>query len=143
MKVYTMKVYPEGRGRQAYRTMAVSEDVSLDGFCRLIISSFEFDGAHMYAFCFGPDIYGPGVIRYEYMPEKGELSTKERISRLGLRKGMKFFLHYDFGDDWKFVISVQKIEDTDGKKIAKILSAKGRVEQYPDWDEDEDWDDEE
>jgi hypothetical protein len=56
---------------------------------------------------------------------------------------MKFFLHYDFGVDWKFVISVQKIEDTDGKKIAKILSAKGRVEQYPDWDEDEDWDDEE
>ena len=55
-------------------------------------------------------------------------------------KGQKFILHYDFGDDWVFVINVQKIGDSERKKAPKLIKSKGQVEQYPDWDEDwEEW----
>jgi hypothetical protein len=51
-------------------------------------------------------------------------------------KGQKFSLHYDFGDDWMFAISVQKVAETSEKKILRVVRGKGSAEQYPDWDEE-------
>ena len=47
----------------------------------------------------------------------------------------KFLFHYDFGDDWMFIITVQKIEETSEKIETKIIKEKGFVSQYLDWDE--------
>jgi hypothetical protein len=64
-------------------------------------------------------------------------STNIKMDRLELEKGQKFLLHYDYGDDWMFTISVQKIEETDEPVKSTLIRAKGEVEQYPSWD---DWD---
>ena len=60
---------------------------------------------------------------------------------LRLVKGQNFSLHYDFGDDWMFTIRVSKISEVQGSFEPRIVKAKGSVQQYPDWDEDE-WDEE-
>lgn len=49
----------------------------------------------------------------------------------------KFSLHYDFGDDWMFTVTVQNISETSEKIDPKVIKGKGSIEQYPDWDEDD------
>lgn len=50
-------------------------------------------------------------------------------------KWHSFLLHYDYGDDWRFTIHVQKIEEVDRYRKSKVLASKGRLEQYPGaWD---------
>lgn len=59
------------------------------------------------------------------------------VDEVGLCKGQKFALHYDFGDDWMFTITVSKISEVQGDFKPRIVKSKGRIQQYPDWDEDE------
>lgn len=58
-----------------------------------------------------------------------------------VKKGQKFALHYDFGDDWMFTITVSKISEVQENFKPRIIKSKGNIQQYPDWDE-EDFDDE-
>ena len=138
MNKYTLKVYPEGMGREVYRVIEISGKDSLDRLCEFILETFNFYHEHMYEFCMDGRPYSGNA--YQSMPEPGEPSTKTAIDKIGLCKGQKFILHYDFGDDWIFIITVQKIEEVEKKSAPNLIKSKGSVEQYPDWDEE--WDEE-
>lgn len=75
---------------------------------------------------------------YQSDPECDELSTGITLDELGLCKGQKFSLHYDFGDDWMFAIRISKISEVPEKMEPCIIKSKGTIQQYPDWDEE--WD---
>ena len=47
----------------------------------------------------------------------------------------------DFGDEWKFDVTVKDIEEGRSNRKAQVLEGKGELVQYPDWD-DEEWDEE-
>ncbi|MBQ9633252.1 MAG: hypothetical protein IJV04_10145, partial [Lachnospiraceae bacterium] len=115
-----------------------------EDLCGHLLGSLAFDFDHMYEFVIG----GRG---YEgeppYGPSRGRCRTK--LYSLGLKKGDMFTLLYDYGDCWKFLITVMDVEDKPGQP-SQLISSKGDVDQYPyeeddDWDpdEDEDWDPEE
>ena len=61
-----------------------------------------------------------------------------RLDKIGLEMKQKFSLHYDFGDDWMFTITVQKITETLEKVAPTVVKGKGSIEQYPEWDDEED-----
>lgn len=130
---YTLKVYPAGRGNAVYRVIEISGKETLQKLCSTIISAFDFIDEHLYEFCMDNRMYSD--YSYQSDPENGEPSVRVNLDKLGLVKGQKFSLHYDFGDDWMFTINVQKI--TEVPKAAKpcVVKEKGHVEQYPDWDE--------
>lgn len=134
MMQYTFKAYPKGRGRECYRVIQISGGETLDALCRVIIGAFEFDGGHMYEFCMNNRMYDTGNYQSDG-DGKFQRSTKEKIDRLRLVNGQKFSLHYDFGDDWMFVINVQRIEEAEEKTAPCVIQGKGSVAQYPDWDE--------
>jgi len=73
---------------------------------------------------------------YQSDPEAGDASTRIKIDKLGLAEKQKFALHYDFGDDWMFIINVQKIVPETENKAPVVLKTKGKIEQYPVWDEE-------
>ena len=75
---------------------------------------------------------------YQSDPEDGEPSTRVKLDKIGLGIKQKFSLHYDFGDDWMFTITVQNISETSEKIIPNVIKGKGSIEQYPEWDEEED-----
>ena len=135
-KKYTLKVFPAGNGREVYRVIEISGEHSLDDLCGVILSSFDFIDEHLYEFCMDNRMYSD--CSYQSDPESGEPSTRVKLDKMGLVAKQKFSLHYDFGDDWMFVITVQKIEETQEKVAPKVIKEKGAIEQYPDWDEDED-----
>lgn len=140
MARYTFKVYPAGLGRSTYRTMEISGKDTLDRLCEFILDSFDFTHEHLYEFCMTNKMYSEE--NYQFDPQDGGPSSDIAIDKLDLMKGQNFLLHYDYGDDWLFMIHVQKIEDEKRKTPPKLLKSAGFVEQYPEWDEDEEWDEE-
>ena len=136
MAKYTFKVYPAGQGRTTYCTMEISGKETLDRLCEFILESFDFIHEHLYEFCMDNRMYSEDS--YQYEPEDGGPSKDIAIDEIGLVKGQNFSLHYDYGDDWMFTIHVQKIDDETKKISPKLIKAVGHVEQYPDWDEEED-----
>ena len=143
MKKYQMKVYPKGLGRNVYRVLEICGKDTLMELCDAIMDAFDFIDEHLYEFCIENGPYQPGNYHRQPDPDFPEdKSANIALNRLRLQKGQKFLLHYDFGDDWIFVITVQKIMETNQYTSATILKSKGSVEQYPDYDEEE-WDDDE
>lgn len=134
---YTMKVFPAGLGREVYRVIEICGEHTLDDLCSTILTAFEFIDEHLYEFCMDNRIYSD--YSYQSDPEDDEPSTRVEIDKIGLEIKQKFSLHYDFGDDWMFTITVQKIEKVSGKVVPDVIKGKGAIEQYPDpdWDEDD------
>lgn len=136
---YTLKIHPEGWGRIAYRIIEICGTDTLNQLCSVILDAFDFTDEHLYEFCMDNRMYSDD--NYQSDPESGERSANIKLDRLRLSKGQKFSLHYDFGDDWMFRISVTKIETIAEYQKPVVVKAKGEVEQYPgcEWD----WEDEE
>ena len=135
---YTLKVYPKGYGREIYRVMEISGQDTLDTLCEAIMASFDFTMEHLYEFCMDNRMYSPNS--YQRCPMYDDQpSTNIKLDSLALEVKQKFSLHYDFGDDWMFTIGVQKIEPEAKYAKPAVLKRKGVVEQYPEYDEDEDW----
>ena len=131
-KQYELKVYPQGKGRDVYRTLAISGEKTLDQLCRFILESFSFSCDHLYEFCMDNCPYSANSYRAD--SEDGVPSTDISLDQLDLTEGQKFLFHYDFGDDWMFPISVMHITETERKTVPKILKKKGEIEQYPEWE---------
>ena len=100
--VYTMKVYPKGLGREAYRVIKISGSATLNGLCKAILDSFDFTDDHLYEFCMDNKMYSRDS--YQSATKMGGRSAEIKIDKLGLKEKQKFSLHYDLGDDWMFVI---------------------------------------
>ena len=131
MQQLTLKVYPVGRGREVYRIISISGQDTLDQLCSTILTAFDFSHDHLYEFCMDNRPYS----EHSYQCEEdgsGKPLTTTKLARLNLAKGQKFSLHYDFGDDWMFTISVHNIESVDHRAQPQCLKSKGTIEQYPD-----------
>ena len=128
-KKYTLKVFPAGAGREVYRIIEISGEHSLDDLCRAILSAYDFTDEHLYEFCMDNRMYG--AWSYQSDPEDGGPSTRIKLDKIGLEMKQKFSLHYDFGDDWMFTITVQKITETSEKIAPTVIKEKGSIEQYP------------
>lgn len=132
--LYTLKVYPQGRGTSVYRVLKISGSETLDMLCKVILDSFDFIDEHLYEFCMDNKMYSRNS--YQSDPEGRQPSTKMKIGQMRLREKQKFSLHYDFGDDWMFTINVQNIQEDTGRTEPYIVKSKGSIEQYPDWDDE-------
>ena len=127
-KQYSMKVYPAGRGRDVYRNIEICGDESLDRLCGIILEAFDFIDEHLYEFCMDNRMYSEDT--YQSDPVEDEPSTDITLDKIGLYKGQKFSLHYDFGDDWMFTITVFKISEVKEPIESRIIKTKGCIEQY-------------
>lgn len=139
---YTLKIYPKGLGREVYRVLEIDGKESLDTLCSLILATFDFDWDHLYEFCMSGKIYDRFGTRYVCTDDiDGDGPTSITLDEIGLYKGQNFLFHYDFGDDWQFMIHVNKIEKCDEPTKWKYIKRVGDVMQYPSYDdEEEEWD---
>jgi hypothetical protein len=67
------------------------------------------------------------------------------IDDLDLRSMQEFMYLFDYGDEWRFKVRVHVInEDADpDAEYPRLIESVGEAPpQYPEWDEEEDWEDE-
>ena len=114
------------------RVMEADGSSNLRDLIFKLLNSLDFDFDHLYEYKIGKNKYSGSPLKSD-----GKNPT---FDELKLRKGSKFRLVYDFGDDWTFdIVVVEKREGTVEHGI-EVISSKGTVEQYPDFD---DWEDDE
>jgi hypothetical protein len=75
----------------------------------------------------------------------GDVRTTQ-LDSLQLRKGQDFLYLFDYGDEWKFSVRVHAVNDNAdaSAQYPRLVESVGDApKQYPDWEEDEEWDEDE
>lgn len=162
-ELYTLNVFlvagpvaEKYAGSEISRTILIKGNQTLQTLHNAIFDAFERFDSHLYAFYVGKlknereEIINPFDRNkyeiYTVSPDRksGEKGVRTRIASLALSPGERFAYLFDFGDEWGHVIEVKAIEKTtDRKKYPKITERIGDAPpQYPDLDEEDDWDEE-
>jgi len=64
--------------------------------------------------------------------ESGPYATETEIDDLDLFVGQRFLYLYDFGDEWRFEITVREIRDEPYEGEPKVIAREGEPpEPYP------------
>ena len=113
----------------------MSDDDTLDDLATTILRSLKFDFDHLYEFIYRDRMGATVAINHPEMDE-GPWATQVTIGELPTEPGQTMVFHYDFGDDWRFDVKLERIEPPDAKiKAPAILEKHGKSpKQYPDWD---------
>jgi hypothetical protein len=118
-----------------WRTMALSAQDTLDDLMGLILRSVNFDSEHLYSFTYR-DHLGRMVRALHPYCDDGLPADEVQLGKLPLKVGESMKLVYDFGDDWRFDVTLERIDPPGTKgKLPRIIEKHGKSpEQYPSWD---------
>lgn len=124
-----------------WRRIAIPAEDNLQALAWKILSSVDFDDDHLHDFSFRNRRGLIERVNHPYMDE-GPWTNDYRIGDLPLTVGQSMTFLFDFGDSWKFDLSLEKIDEKETLKEAAVIESHGEPpEQYPSWDdEDDDWD---
>jgi hypothetical protein len=134
------------------RTIAVRSDQTLVDLHDALQHAFEWDDDHLYSFWLDGTFWSRAGDEYAHpwhAAEPGPLapfglgpepqSAEVRLDRLELTKGKRIAYLFDFGDEWRVRLTLQRIADGDGGAYPRLVKSVGAAPpQYPDYEEFED-----
>jgi hypothetical protein len=73
--------------------------------------------------------------------DEHRLTSEVRIGELPLQVGASMTYNFDFGEDWRFEVRLERVDPTDPKLQKPVLvESHGKApQQYPNWDEEQDY----
>jgi len=123
---------------KVYRKLAIPSTIDLDELASSILTAFNFNNDHLYEFVYKNDCGITERIAHSYADSGNEWGTSDYlVGQLPLYKGMELIFHFDFGDDWEFLLVVESFMEADSDSLKpKVIEQQGTPpEQYPDWDD--------
>jgi Plasmid pRiA4b ORF-3-like protein len=126
-------VFRVSLGKDIWRRIAMPADDMLDDLASWILRSVKFDDDHLYEFnC--RDRLGSQVSIVHPEMDEGPWTDEVLIGDVPLEPGQTMEFHFDFGDDWRFDVKLERIEPTGAQiKAPAIIERHGKSpEQYPD-----------
>jgi hypothetical protein len=135
--VYRVAFDPRHGQGGVWRRLAVPHDATLYDLANAILAAFDFDNDHLYEFSYRDQLGKTREYRHPEMDERpfaDEITLAE--SGLPERQAMKF--HFDFGDNWHFVVKLERIAPPDPTvENFTIIETKGEApRQYPNWEDE-------
>lgn len=123
---------------RAWRRIAIPAQLYLDDLSDSILGAFEFDDDHLYQFDY-PNRFGSTTSVCHPDMDDLPLTTEVRIGDVPLRPGTSMVYLFDFGDNWRFDVQLERIDPIDpAMRKATILESHGKAPQQYDWGEEED-----
>ena len=121
-----------------WRRIAIPARLTLDDLSYTILRAFDFDDDHLYQFSYRNRFGSLAHIYHPYM-EESPSTDETAIGEIPLRPGVSMEYLFDFGDQWRFDVKLEGIDQVNAKiKKPKILEQQGKAPpQYPNLDEDE------
>ena len=102
-----------------------------------INKTIDFDDDHMYEFYISRTVSSRNKIRFD--DENEEIYDRALESLYPLKKGMKLFYLFDYGDSWLFKITKSRKKPcipVEGIEYPKLLKSIGTIpKQYPNYDD--------
>ena len=150
-RVTLKTIVDDKRGEQSYREITILSSHSLSTLAQVIVRSFGFDFDHCYGYY--DHLNDPNRAKeiYELFTDLGEDPTPGafgvtyiKVSKAFDRVGKKMLFLFDYGDNWQFIVELIDIKPLE-KKAAypNILKKVGKApEQYPELDEQEEYEEE-
>jgi len=127
----TLAGWQGGRGG-IWRRLAVPGTDSLDELAGAILRAFKFDNDHLYDFRYRDQRGKQCVVNH---PESDEGPFTPEIAVCETDLALKDFMifTFDYGEDWKFNVRLEQIEDEPCRlKRAKVIASEGKAPaQYP------------
>ena len=118
-----------------WRRMLVPADAVLDELADAILMVFHFDSEHLYQFELR-DAAGNSInVVGPHLEDASHFADEMRIGEVPLAIGDSMVFHYDFGDDWRFKVTLETVEE--GKVSALQVTAKSG--QSPKQYDRDDW----
>ena len=148
--VYVMTADLVG-SRGVERTIAVRSDQTLVDVHHALQGAFDWDDDHLYSFWMNGKFWareGPEYTAPPHAAQPGPLaafgarrpprSAAVRLDRLKLDVGQRIAYIFDFGDEWRVMLTLRRIVGEDGAAYPRVIDAKGEAPpQYPGYDEEE------
>jgi hypothetical protein len=121
-----------------WRLIATPAGATLDDLVSWILDSVDFDEDedHLYKFSYRDHLGRQAQALHPAMDE-GPWADEIPIGTVPLEPGQSMELVYDFGDNWRFTVKLEKIEPAaTGVEAPSLLESHGKApEQYPSWDD--------
>lgn len=126
--VYIFKVSHE---QKIWRRIAIPAEESLDDLAHAILYAFDFDSDHLYEFLY-KNYFGKKVSAGHPNMDADLFASEILIGDAPIPISTSMVFHYDFGDDWRFDVLLERIEPSDPKiKQATPLETYGKApDQY-------------
>lgn len=138
------------------RTIAIPSNYDLYSLCCIVLESIDFDNDHLFGIYDDYKRYHKSKVAYLH-PEMnidddffgssyGKTRTKEfnmedfTLADIFTRKGKKWLMLFDYGDNWHFWLAlVDKKPIQEKTKYPILIESKyDAPEQYPDYEEEDD-----
>lgn len=126
--------------KRTYRDISVAPSVNLYSLAGYVLDAFDFDLDHCFGFFQSPDIYGKGKdeLHYELFADIGEETEEfegggvERtlVSDIFISPKQKWWMLFDYGEDWIFELECRDIELMSAKTGVVIKSSGESPQQY-------------
>ena len=117
--------------QDVWRTIALSARHSLHDLHLTILEAFAFDYEHYYGFFMDGRAWSKNAL-YDPGMDEGPWADGAELGQLRLYQGKKILYIYDFGDSWRFDVTLEKILEEPWDGPPEILKTKGESpEQYP------------
>jgi hypothetical protein len=127
------------------RTIAMREDQTLENLHEALRLAFGWADPHMYAFWPSGKWWDDEGVRYqtpfELDPDDPQVrSGRIPIAELGLRVGKKLAYLFDFGDEWRLVVTVVERWEAGDDCYPQLVEAEGVVPpQYAPLEDEDDF----
>jgi Plasmid pRiA4b ORF-3-like protein len=118
-----------------WRRIAIPDSLTLEDLADEILDAVNFDCDHLYEFTFRDQLGRAASINHPGVDE-GPFADEYPIGELPLQPGQSMTFLFDFGDNWKFNVKLEKIDPPSPRmKKSRVLEKHGKApEQYPESD---------
>ena len=122
--------------KSIWRRIAIPANGTLEGLSRAILKAFSFNNDHLHQFIYTNQSGAQERAYHNYMDER-PWTHEVSIGDLPIQEGASMIYHFDFGDDWRFEVTLEKIDvENETIKEPTLLEQHGKApEQYPNHDD--------
>jgi hypothetical protein len=125
-KIYQLKITLKGVKPPVWRRVEVPADMKLSDLNYLIINVMGWGGGHLTSFEFDYEEYvNDTAFMFKELDMDGEPMSKTRLNQVLVAEKQKGLFTYDFGDDWRHEVLLEKILDAEkGVKYPRCTAGK-------------------
>ena len=122
--------------KEIWRRIVLPSDCTFADLAMTILSAFKFDDDHLYEFRYVNE-YGIKQMLDDPRCEEmmgDDYADNVELGQVPLVAKQKIDFRYDFGDDWRFEVLVEKIDPLKTVDQAKVIEKAGRAPKQYRWD---------
>ena len=143
-KIYEFHAELEDFKPKIWRRFQVSDNISIAEIGYIVMTMYEMEASHLLSVEHERPYLTPSgklskrtelICHYDIPDEDGwwkerggEDATKVKLSDLNLEAPSRLLVWYDFGDDWRVIVKLEKIlssEDLPNAELPRVLEGKG------------------